>query len=109
MRILSPPPVQHVPTAAVDTWALGCILFQMLVGRPPFRDLTSEYMTFEAVLEFSRTRHLVFPDHVSTEAKVRGLAVVPFKFKRAVGVCTGVSSAVVPSWLLLRLSARGCC
>jgi len=35
-------------TYAVDLWALGCCIYQMLAGRPPFRD-RSEYLTFERI------------------------------------------------------------
>ena len=48
----------------VDLWALGCIIYQMLVGRPPFKCAT-EYLTFQKVMN----RDFTFPDYLSPEAK----------------------------------------
>ena len=35
---------------ASDLWALGCIVYQFFVGKPPFNSKT-EYLTFEAIIK----------------------------------------------------------
>lgn len=51
-------------TKAADLWALGCIIYQMISGLPPFR-AGSEYLIFQKILE----RELIFPDGFHKTAK----------------------------------------
>ncbi|OUM52408.1 hypothetical protein BVG19_g1597 [[Candida] boidinii] len=41
-----------------DYWAIGCIIFQFIVGRPPFKGNT-EYLTFEKIISLNYN----FPDY----------------------------------------------
>lgn len=62
---VSPEVLNSYPiSTGVDLWALGCILYQMLVGRPPFKCAT-EYLTFQKVM----ARDFKLPDYLSPEAK----------------------------------------
>lgn len=47
-QVLSNEPVTH----ALDLWALGCIIYQMLVGKAPFK-AASEYLTFQLIADAS--------------------------------------------------------
>lgn len=57
---------------ASDLWALGCLVFQLLVGRPPFR-ADSEFLMFQTILEHPGNGALSFPDTVPSVARVRRL------------------------------------
>lgn len=46
---------------ASDLWALGCIIYQLLVGRPPFK-AANEFLTFQKILALDYTFPPGFPD-----------------------------------------------
>lgn len=43
-----------------DIWAFGCILFQMIAGKPPFK-ATNEYLTFQKVMKIQYAFTAGFP------------------------------------------------
>jgi len=47
-----------------DFWALGCIIYQLLAGRPPFK-ASNEYQTFQKILKMEYT----LPDEIPDVAK----------------------------------------
>ena len=47
-----------------DVWAFGCIVFQLFVGKPPFRGAT-DYLTFQKILK----REMEYPDGFPDEAR----------------------------------------
>jgi serine/threonine protein kinase len=51
-----------------DVWAIGCILFQMLAGRPPFKG-GSEYLTLEQVKRLEYEIPEGFDEHAANLVK----------------------------------------
>lgn len=51
-------------SSSSDLWAFGCILYQLLAGRPPFRG-SSDFLTFQKILN----RELIFPQNFPEKAK----------------------------------------
>lgn len=52
------------PHWATDLWALGCIIYQMIAGLPPFRE-SSDYLIFQKVSECKYE----FPEGFDEDAK----------------------------------------
>ncbi|WVF70948.1 hypothetical protein IAT40_005743 [Kwoniella sp. CBS 6097] len=62
---VSPEVLRNEPaSAASDIWAFGCILYQFLVGKPPFRGAT-DYLTFQKILK----KEMEFPEGFGEDAK----------------------------------------
>lgn len=64
-QYVSPEVLKGQPaSAAVDLWALGCIVYQMVAGLPPFRG-GSEYLIFQNILK----QQLSFPEGFDAQAR----------------------------------------
>ncbi|OCF43220.1 AGC/PDK1 protein kinase [Kwoniella heveanensis CBS 569] len=62
---VSPEVLRNEPaSAASDIWAFGCILYQFLVGKPPFRGAT-DYLTFQKILK----KDMEYPEGFDEDAK----------------------------------------
>lgn len=55
---------QKYTVKSSDLWSLGCIIYQMITGRPPFRGVT-EFLTFKKVQECA----IVYPENFPDDAK----------------------------------------
>ncbi|XP_045450843.1 3-phosphoinositide-dependent protein kinase 1 [Melitaea cinxia] len=64
-QYVSPDILQNrVDTRASDLWALGCIIYQMISGLPPFR-ASNEFLTYQKILKMDYE----FPEGFPAEAK----------------------------------------
>eukprot|EP00198_Chlamydomonas_reinhardtii_P012041 XP_001701378.1 3-phosphoinoside dependent protein kinase [Chlamydomonas reinhardtii] len=59
---VSPEVLLNAPLSyPADLWALGCMIYQMIVGRPPFK-AASEYLTFQKITDRGLRGPVVYPD-----------------------------------------------
>lgn len=62
---VSPEVLQSKPSGkGMDLWAFGCIVYQMVAGKPPFK-AGNDYMTFQKILKME----YVFPEGFPDDAK----------------------------------------
>jgi 3-phosphoinositide dependent protein kinase-1 len=60
---------ERTATKACDLWAVGCMVYQMLSGKSPFRAAT-EFLTFELIMGHFRSESPIeYPDTISAEAR----------------------------------------
>lgn len=73
---VSPEVLRDKPASIpADLWAMGCLLYSMIVGKPPFR-AESEYMTFQKILEHSESSLVEFPiTSVDTNPELENTAI----------------------------------
>lgn len=63
----------EAPTIASDVYAVGCVAYELLVGRPPFAGVTAEALLGRHVLEAPRPPRELLPDGTVSIAFERAL------------------------------------
>jgi tRNA A-37 threonylcarbamoyl transferase component Bud32/tetratricopeptide (TPR) repeat protein/TolB-like protein len=91
-----------------DIYALGCVLYEMLAGQPPFSGSTAQSIMARHAIDAVPPLHTVRPVSPAVEAAVlKALAKVPAdrfatatQFRQALSVGSTVATLASPSWML---------
>jgi serine/threonine protein kinase len=43
LRYMSPEQLDGILTSKIDIWAFGCVLLEILTGKPPYSGITNEF------------------------------------------------------------------
>ncbi len=94
---------------AADYWALGVLIFEMLVGDPPFKSLTGDpWDTFRRTL----SGRFYVPNFISDQAAdiiFKLLQVSGAEQSQGVGVFPGQEAASASTTFIILLEAYGTC
>jgi serine/threonine protein kinase len=63
-----------VPSRAADSWALGCVIFQCIAGRPPLLDLGGATMTKQKIVTFEISSETSDSDFFLENSEIRSFS-----------------------------------
>jgi 3-phosphoinositide dependent protein kinase-1 len=103
---VSPEVLQNLEaTPCIDLWALGCMVFQMLVGRPPFQ-APNEYTMFNKIIGHANgSDPIVYPSSMSADGIDFVNSLLTMDPLSRLGASDGVGDGVIEEYTSIRSHA----